>query len=144
MTFDGVGAWLVGRAVLDVLDPTVEAVGGLTMGADPIAMATAMAATDAGRPLKAFSIRKEAKGHGTGGRVVGPVTAGTRVALVEDTTTTGGATREAALAARGEGLEIVQVIVLVDRSEGSAEENLSEFGAPYLALVTPDDLGVGR
>ena len=66
VTFDGDGAWLVGRAVFEALDPEVEAVGGMTMGADPIAIATAMVSSEAGRPLKAFSIRKEAKGHGAG------------------------------------------------------------------------------
>jgi orotate phosphoribosyltransferase len=142
VTFDGDGAWLVGRAVFEALDPGVEAIGGMTMGADPIAIATAMVSSEAGRPLKAFSIRKEAKGHGAGGRLVGPATPGTKVALVEDTTTTGSATKEAAAAALDEGLEIVQVMVLVDRSGGAAEENLDDLGVPYTALVTPADLGV--
>lgn len=142
VTFDGGGAWLVGRAVLDALAADVEAVGGMTMGADPIAVATAMVASEAGRPMKAFSIRKEAKGHGAGGRLVGPATPGMKVALLEDTTTTGGAMKEAATAALAEGLEIVQVVVLVDRSGGAAAENLRSLGVPYTALVTPADLGV--
>lgn len=142
VTFDGDGAWLVGNAVFEALDPGVEAVGGMTMGADPIAIATAMVSSEAGRPLRAFSICKEAKDHGAGGRLVGPATPGMKVALVEDTTTTGGTTKEAASAAIAEGLEIVQVIVLVDRSAGAAEQNLDELGVPYVALVTPADLGV--
>ncbi|MDP9494895.1 MAG: orotate phosphoribosyltransferase, partial [Actinomycetota bacterium] len=90
-TLSGTGAWLVGEAVLKVVDPSALAIGGMTMGADPIAVATAMVAARNGRELSAFSIRKEAKDHGTGGRVVGPVPPGTRVAILEDTTTTGSA-----------------------------------------------------
>ena len=142
VTFDGVGAWHVGRAFAETLDPKVEAVGGMTMGADPIAVATAMVSSESGRPIRAFSIRKEVKDHGTGGRLVGPVDAGMKVALVEDATTTGSATNEAASAVLDAGLEIVQVIVMVDRSAGKAEANLAHLGVPFVALVTPDDLGV--
>ena len=112
------------------------------MGADPIAVATAMVAVEAGRPLKAFSIRKEAKTHGVGGRLVGPVTPGTRVAILEDTTTTGGAAVEAAGAAEEAGLVIVQAISLVDRSGGEAEARFASLGIPYQALIRPEDLGV--
>ena len=90
-TFDGEGAAAVGEAVLEALDPDAVAVGGMTMGADPIAVATALLATQRGRPMRAFSIRKQAKDHGTGGRLVGPVHPGDRVVILEDTTTTGGA-----------------------------------------------------
>lgn len=135
---------MVGAAFEEALREEVEAVGGMTMGADPIAVATAMVGASKGRVLKAFSIRKQAKDHGMGGRLVGPIGPGTRVALLEDTTTTGSATREAAEAALAAGLEIVQVLVMVDRSGGAAERNLSHLGVPYLALVTPEDLGVGR
>ncbi len=142
-TFDGEGAWRVGRAVLDVLDSDVTAVGGMTMGADPIAVATAMVAVSQGRVLKSFSIRKEAKGHGTGGRLVGPTQSGTIVAILEDTTTTGGAAVEAALAASEAGLVVAQAISLVDRSGGVAASRFAEMGIPYIALITPQDLGVG-
>lgn len=141
-TFDGEGAWRVGRAVLDVLDPGVEAVGGMTMGADPIAVATAMVAVSKGRGLKSFSIRKEAKGHGTGGRLVGPVSRGTVVAILEDTTTTGAAAVEAAEAASEAGLMVVQAISLVDRSGGAAAGRFAALGIPYTPLITPGDLGV--
>lgn len=140
-TFSGEGAWLVGRAVLARLIDDVEGVGGLTIGADPIAVATAMVAASKGRRLDAFSIRKEAKGHGTGGRLVGPVAAGRRVAMLEDTTTTGSAVAEAAAAALSEGLVIVQAITLIDRSGGVAEEKLAEMGIPYIAILVPEDLG---
>jgi orotate phosphoribosyltransferase len=142
-TFDGEGAWRVGESVLEVLDGTVTAVGGLTMGADPIAVATAMVASSRGRPLRAFSIRKAAKDHGTGGRLVGPVVPGDRVAILEDTTTTGAAAYEAARCAHAEGLALVQAIALVDRSDGAAGELLGSLGVPFVALLTPGDLGVG-
>jgi orotate phosphoribosyltransferase len=141
-TFDGEGAVLVGRAVLEALAPEVEAVGGMTIGADPIALATALAATTAGRRLRAFSIRSSVKHHGTGGRLVGPVRAGDRVAILEDTTTTGGAILESIEVAAAEGLEVVEVISLVDRSGRRVEDALTSRGVPYRALVTPAVLGV--
>lgn len=143
-TFDGEGAWIVAEAVLEVLDPAVEAVGGLTMGADPIAVATSMVAGRRGRHLKAFSIRKEAKGHGTGGRLVGPVSAGAKVAILEDTTTTGSAAAEAADVALSEGLQVIQAISLVDRSGTAAAAAFEARQVPYHALLTPTDLGVSR
>jgi orotate phosphoribosyltransferase len=143
-TFSGEGAWLVGEAVLKVIDPDAQAIGGMTMGADPIAVATAMAASQKGRQLSAFSIRKEAKDHGTGGRVVGPVPAGTRVVILEDTTTTGAAALEASEVAEAEGLSVIQAVALVDRSGNIAEEAFAQRGIPFVALVTPADLGVAE
>lgn len=140
-TFDGAGARHVGEAVLSVLDPEAAAVGGMTMGADPIAIATAMVAAQQGRALKAFSIRKEPKDHGTGGRLVGPITADMPLAVLEDTTTTGGAAVEAARYLLDEGFTIVQAIALVDRSAGKAKGNFAELGIPHVSLVTPADLG---
>lgn len=125
-----------------MLDPEVVAVGGMTIGADPIAVATAVTAAGKGRQLKAFSIRKEAKDHGTGGRLVGPVDPTMAVAILEDTTTTGGAAVEAARYLVEEGFSVVQAIALVDRSEGKAEEAFAGLGIPHLALVVPSDLGV--
>lgn len=141
-TFDGVGARAVGLAVLEALLETVEAVGGMTMGADPIAIATAMVASENGRNVRAFSIRKTAKDHGVGGRMVGPVQAGMKVAILEDTTTTGSAAGEATDVALEAGLDVVQAIALVDRSDGVAEQRFGERDVPYVALVTPVDLGV--
>ena len=141
-TFDGAGAALVARAVLTALDPEVTAVGGMTMGADPIAIATALVASLEGRELAAFSIRKEAKGHGVGGRLVGVARPGAMVTVLEDTTTTGGALVEAIDVATGEGLAVRQALSLVDRSSGRVAALLSGRGIPYRALVTPADLGV--
>lgn len=141
-TFDGAGAKLVGSTIVEVLESSVVAVGGMTMGADPIAVATAIAASGGGRPLRAFSVRKEAKDHGTGGRVVGPVSAGDRVAVLEDTTTTGSAAWEATQALSSEGLEVVQVVTLVDRSGGVAGERFEAVGVPFVSVFGVADLGV--
>lgn len=141
-TLDGRGAWLVGRAVLEVLAAEIDAVGGMTMGADPIAVATVMTAATEGRPLRAFSVRKTAKEHGTTGRLVGPVRPGDMVAVLEDTTTTGAAAAEAVEHLIGQGVEVVQVIALVDRSHGAAEERFAGLGVGFVALARPEDLGV--
>jgi orotate phosphoribosyltransferase len=142
-TFDGWGAILVGEAVLAAVDPDVTAVGGMTMGADPIAVATAMSAARARRPLQSFSIRKESKDHGTGGRLVGPVVAGDVVAVIDDTTTTGSALVESIEVLRDAGIEVAQAVALVDRSDGAVALRLSDLAIPYVAIVTPADLGVG-
>lgn len=138
-TYSALGAGRVAAAVLEVLDPATQAVGGMTMGADPIAIATA--ALSEGR-VDSFSIRKVVKDHGTGGRLVGPVGPGSRVAIVEDTTTTGGAFLEAVHVAEAAGLQVIQAIVLFDRSGGTVEMKMSARSIPYVSLVTPSDLGV--
>jgi orotate phosphoribosyltransferase len=141
-TFDGAGGLLVGRAVLGLLDDRVNALGGMTLGADPIAVSTAVIAAERGRPLRAFSVRKKAKDHGAGGRLVGPVAPGDRVAVLEDTTTTGGALIEAVEVVTAAGIDIVQAVVLVDRSGGAAARLLAERGIPLAVVATPGDLGV--
>lgn len=141
-TFDGRGARIVGEAILAHLAADVTAIGGMTMGADPVAVATAIAGSDSGRPLKAFSIRKATKDHGTGGRLVGPVGSGDVVAIVEDTTSTGGAFFEAIEAAVEAGLVVSQALVLVDRSQGRVERLMADAGIPYLAMVTAEELGL--
>lgn len=141
-TFDGQGARLAGEAVLGILDPEVAAVGGMTMGADPIAVACAMVAAEQGRQLMAFSIRKEAKDHGTGGRLVGPIQPDMPVAVLEDTTTTGSAAVEAARYLLDEGFRVLQAIALVDRSDGRAREAFAALGIEHEAIVTPEDLGM--
>ncbi len=141
-TFDGTGAWIVGRAVLAEVPENVDAVGGMTMGADPIAVATAIASAEAGGSIGSFSIRKEAKDHGTGGRLVGRIAAGSRVVALEDTTTTGSALMEAIEALVASGVEVVKAVALVDRSGDAARIRVEALGIPYVALVTPADLGV--
>lgn len=142
-TFSGRGARLVGEVLLAHIDVRVQAVGGLTMGADPLAMATAIAADAHDRDLAAFSIRKEAKTHGTGGRLVGPVVPGTPVTILEDTTSTGGAMAEAVEVARASGLDVVEAVALIDRSGSGATERMAQLGVSYHAVITPGDLGVG-
>jgi orotate phosphoribosyltransferase len=141
-TFSGTGAWLVGRAMLDEIPEGVDAIGGMTMGADPIAVATAMVAADLGTDLASFSIRKTAKDHGTGGRIVGPIGAGSRVVALEDTTTTGAALGEAIEVLHGADVKVVRAVALIDRSNGATASRISELGVPYVGLVTPRDLGV--
>jgi orotate phosphoribosyltransferase len=138
-TFDGAGARLVGTCVATMLDREVTAVGGMTMGADPIAVATAVMAP---RPLKAFSVRKTAKDHGTGGRLVGPVGPGDHVAVVEDATTTGASAAAAIAALRDEGITVIQAITLVDRSYGVAAALMDQLGVPFRSVVTLEALGV--
>ena len=141
-TFSGEGARLVGAAVWTYLRDA-DAVGGMTIGADPIAVATAIHAAGLGCRLRAFSIRKAAKEHGTGGRLVGPVGPGDRVAMLEDTATTGGSLIEAIEVARSEGLEVIQAVVLVDRSRGEAARRVAELGIGYSAVFHPEGLGLG-
>lgn len=141
-TFDGAGSRLVGEAVLEQVADDIDCVGGMTMGADPISLATALVAADRGRPLRSFSIRKEAKDHGTGGRLVGPVGAGDTVVVLEDTTTTGSALAEAIDALLESGVKVALALALVDRSSGAAEAKVAPYNIPFLALVTPVDLGV--
>lgn len=141
-TYSGVGARLVGEAVLLEIPEGVEAVGGMTMGADPIAVATAMVGAEAGINLSSFSIRKTEKDHGTGGRLVGPVRTGARVVVLEDTTTTGAALVEAIEVLKEADVRVVRAVALVDRSKGATAERIAEHGIPYISLVTPVDLGV--
>lgn len=119
------GHWLVGRLLLDRilrLSEPVAAVGGLTLGADPIASAVSMASWMAARPLQAFLVRKEAKGHGTRRFIEGPpLQPGTRVAIVEDVVTTGGSGLKACERAEEAGLVVAGVFALVDRLEGGRE-----------------------
>jgi orotate phosphoribosyltransferase len=141
-TLNAEGHFLVGqlvRAVIDQVCPEVEAVGGLTLGADPIASATSLMSFLAGKPLHAFLVRKEAKGHGTGQWLegVGNLRPGMRVAVLEDVVTTGGSTLAAIERARGAELEVAHVIALVDREEGGREAVEAE--APLTCLFTRRD-----
>ncbi len=140
-TLHAEGSRLVAEMVLDRLHEGVTAVGGLTMGADPIACSVAAISTHQGRPMHAFLIRKQAKGHGTGQfcEGLGNVPEGSMVAIVEDTTTTGGSLIEAAEKAKKAGLTVVQCITVVDRQEG-AEERIQEAGWTLEALTTRTEL----
>jgi orotate phosphoribosyltransferase len=115
------------------------AVGGLTLGADPVSYAIAYASALAGAPLRAFTVRKEAKAHGTGRLIEGPFRAGDRVAVIEDVITTGGSALRAAEAIRAAGGEVAGVLALVDREEGGRQA-LESAGLPVLALARAADI----
>jgi len=121
-THNARGLALIGEIVFhSIRGLNVAAIGGLTMGADPIAHATALTSYLKGRPINAFSVRKAAKEHGAGGLLVGDVHPGDRAVVVEDVVTTGGSALRAVAAAREFGLEVVKVLILVDRQEGGLE-----------------------
>lgn len=145
VTLSAAAAPLVGRVMLDVVDdlagPDVLAVGGLTMGADPVAAAMLHAAAARGRALDAFVVRKAAKEHGLQRRIEGPDVAGRRVVAVEDTSTTGGSVLIAVEALREAGADVVGVAVLVDRATGAAER-IAAAGLPYAAAFGLADLGL--
>jgi orotate phosphoribosyltransferase len=118
------GAWLVAVEVLAALDERgieADAIGGMTLGADPIVCPVAALSYGTARPLRAFLVRKEAKGHGTGQRVEGSLFPGARVVVVDDVVTTGGSTMRAIEAVLAEGCQVVAVVCLVDREEGGRE-----------------------
>ncbi len=131
---------LVADAVLSVVPPEATAIGGLTMGADPVAFVTAAVAATRGRPLKAFSVRKEAKDHGGGGRIAGALDPGDKVVVTEDTVTRGTSLLEAAHAVRDAGAEVVLLVAVVDRG-GTVEAMAAAEGMPFRAIVTAPDLG---
>jgi orotate phosphoribosyltransferase len=138
---DGRLAPLAGRVMLDLTgDLGYEAVGGLTLGADPVATAMMHAAAGRGTPIDAFVVRKAEKQHGLQRRIEGPDVAGRRVLAVEDTSTTGASPLAAVDALREAGAEVVGVAVLVDRG---ARERVTARGLPFRAAFTLSDLGVG-
>ena len=142
VTLSGRAAPLVGRAMLELTaDLDYDAVGGLTMGADPVATAMLHAAAAEGRTLDAFVVRKEAKAHGMQRRIEGPDIAGRRVLVLEDTSTTGGSPLTALQAVREAGATAVAVAVIVDRATGAAEKIEAE-GVPYRYVFSKDDLGL--
>lgn len=140
------GAYLVGKLLYESLRSSqrqgavVQGVGGMTMGADPIATAVSLTSYLEGNPIPAFIIRKEPKKHGRGLWIEGisNLPAGTRVAIVEDVVTTGTTTMKAIERAKEEGLEVVRVLALVDREEGG-KENLKKEGYELETLFTRDD-----
>ena len=140
VTLDAVAAPLVGQAMLDATaDWDYEAVGGLTLGADPVATAMLHAAAARGRSLDAFVVRKEGKAHGLQRRIEGPDVAGRRVLAVEDTSTTGGSVLAAVEALREAGATVVGVAVIVDRGAGPA---VISAGLRYRAVYSLADLGL--
>ena len=141
-TMSAEGQYLCGRVGLQLLqDAGVVAshVGGLTMGADPISYAIAHSSWIAGNVLEGFSVRKEAKGHGTGQRVEGGVPAGARVVVIEDSMTSGGSALKAVEALQEHGCEIAAVLTVVDREEGG-RERIEAAGHTLLTVFTASEL----
>jgi orotate phosphoribosyltransferase len=140
VTLSGAAAPLVGQVMLDLTqDWEYDAVGGLTLGADPVAAAMLHAAAARGRVLDAFVVRKEGKAHGLQRRIEGPDVTGRRVLAVEDTSTTGGSVLTAVDALREAGAEVVGVAVVVERGAAAA---VAEAGLPYRHAFELADLGL--
>ena len=129
----------LGVQALDAAHWAVDAIGGLTLGADPVSYAIAYASALARAPLRAFTVRKEAKAHGTGRLIEGPFRQGDRVAVIEDVITTGGSALRAAQAVRDAGGTVVGVLALVDREEGGRQA-LEGAGLPVLALARASEI----
>ncbi len=142
VTLDGVAAPLVGAVMTELVsDWDFDAAGGLTLGADPVAVAMLHHAAHAGGRLDAFVVRKESKAHGLQRRIEGTDVAGRRVLVVEDTSTTGGSVMTAVDAVREAGGEVIGVAVIVDRDTG-AKERIEAAGVPYRYAVGLGDLGL--
>jgi orotate phosphoribosyltransferase len=136
------GLLLIGRLGFHALKESawdVQAVGGLTLGADPVAYAIAYASADSDTPLRAFTVRKEAKAHGTQRRIEGPFQPGDRVAIVEDVITTGGSALQAAEVVTEAGGLILGILALVDREEGG-RETLERQGFHVYSLARASEI----
>jgi orotate phosphoribosyltransferase len=140
VTLDAVAAPLVGEVMLALTSELqYDAVGGLTLGADPVATAMMHAAAAKGNRIDSFVVRKSEKQHGLQRRIEGPDVAGRRVLAVEDTSTTGGSVLSAVEALREAGAEVVGVAVIVERGAAPA---IAEAGLPYFAAYSLSDLGL--
>jgi orotate phosphoribosyltransferase len=140
VTLDAVAAPLVGQAMLEATKEfDYEAVGGLTLGADPVATAMMHEAKKQGRILNSFVVRKEGKAHGLQRRIEGPDVKGKRVLAVEDTSTTGGSVLTAVEALNEAGAIVVGVAVVVDRGAG---KKIEDAGFKYVSVVSLQELGL--
>jgi orotate phosphoribosyltransferase len=143
VTLDPQGARLVGEGLLDLLarDAMPVAVGGMSIGADPITAAVVTMSGVRGTPVVGFMVRKEAKGHGTNQYVEGPVKPGDTAVIVEDVVTTGGSSLQAIERAEQFGLKIAGVMAIIDRMEGGAEA-FTQRGYRFSSLLTIRDFGI--
>jgi orotate phosphoribosyltransferase len=139
-TMSSIGSYLVGNIVYDIIKKcNISAIGGLTFGADPIAMAVAHTSYHRQEQVNAFSIRKSKKDHGTGKWIEGPVQPGDKVAIVDDVATTGMSTIMAIERALEQNLYVVKVVILVDREEGGIE-NIKKYIPDVTSIITKTDL----
>jgi orotate phosphoribosyltransferase len=142
LTLDSEGANVIAAGILDAFgDDFPDAVGGMAIGADPITAAVITCAWQQGKPIKGFIVRKEAKAHGTGQQVEGPIESGQSAVMVEDVVTTGGSSLKAIQYAREFGLKVDRIFTIVDRGENSAEI-FGEVGVKFESLLHVSDLGV--
>lgn len=140
VTLDAKGAFLVGEVISGMLEDA-DAVGGLTLGADPIAAAIAVRSYEKGNPVSAFIVRKGQKAHGMMKRIEGPIAPNSKVIIVDDVITKGGSVLEAIEAAESEGHRVIKAICLVDRQQGGSDVIRSK-GYKLEVLFTPADLGI--
>jgi orotate phosphoribosyltransferase len=142
VTLHSHGLRMISEGFWDALQGTqFDAIGGMVIGADPLVGGVLTIASQAGRDLKGFLVRKESKGHGTQKFIEGPLAAGDRVVIVEDVVTTGGSSLLAIDRVQEFGAEVVQVLAIVDRLEGGAA-NFAARGIPFRALMTIEDFGI--
>jgi len=143
ITLDPQGARLIAEGMLDLLNAQrmPDAVGGMSIGADPITAAVVTMSAVRGTPLRGFLVRKEAKGHGTRRFIEGPVQPGEKVVIVEDVVTTGGSSLAAIERCEEFGLEVVGVLAVVDRMEGGAQA-FAQRGYSLNSLLTIRDFGI--
>ncbi len=141
VTLDPEGQYLIGNLVYrSIRDLKVDAIGGLTLGADPIANAVAYTSWLEGHPVQSFVVRKKQKDHGIATLIEGKVKAGDRVVVVDDVVTTGGSTLQAIAACKDAGLEVVRAVVLVDRQELEGRENILKEVPEMESLVNRDEI----
>ena len=134
------GLLAMAEVALEIIPADATAIGGLTMGADPVAYAVAAVAATRGRRLRSFSVRKESKDHGVTGRIAGALEPGDRVVITEDTVTRGTSLMEAVEVVKAFGAEPVFITVIVDRG-GTCEAMAEAAGIPYVPMLTARDLG---
>lgn len=141
VTLDPEGQFLIGNLVFDAVKGLdIRAIGGLTLGADPIANAAAYSSWLGGRPIQSFVVRKTQKDHGIIAPIEGKVAPGDRVVVVDDVVTTGGSTLQAIDACKRAGLVIAGAVVLVDRQEMNGRENIEKETPLFRAIVTRDEV----
>jgi orotate phosphoribosyltransferase len=140
VTLNARGIFLAGHLIFEAIkDEDVTGVGGLTFGADPLAVAAAFASELKGKSIDAFSIRKTRKDHGIVRWIEGDIQPGARVAIIDDVATTGGSTIKAVERARAEGLDVIKAVILVDRQEGGLD-NIRRHVANVSRIITRDEL----
>jgi len=139
ITLDPEGGFVIGNIIFDMIkDKNPDAIGGLTLGADPIAYATSIISFIKNKPIKPFVVRKEPKGHGTGKQIEGNLKPGENVFIVEDVVTTAGSSLKAAKVVKEFGANILGIIAIVDREEGG-EENIKKEGFNFYSIFKVSD-----